>query len=223
MDIYNFLLRLWSALLNFICPPACFGCKQELEEDKVLCVNCAREIEPVMSYNFSVTQKYMMPVYSLGLYKGILQKMIVAKHYKTATDAKALARLMIERAILPHPTSYDYIIPIPLHWTRYAKRGYNQAEYIACELSKAYQVPMLNALRRVKRTKLQVHLTAQERHDNLASAFALAAECKEQLAGKRVVLVDDLFTSGSTMQAAIGVLRKEKIAHCVIVVAARVL
>jgi ComF family protein len=209
--------------VDFICPPACFGCKQELEIERVLCKECDLTIQPVMSYNFSVTQKYMMPVYSLGLYQGILQKMIVAKHYKTPADAKALARLMIERSLLPHPTTYDYVIPIPLHWTRYAKRGYNQAEYIAKELSTAYGIGFLPALQRIKRTKLQVQLTAEQRQANLSGAFTLDGRYKGMLAGKRVVLVDDLFTSGATMQSAIAVLRKEKIAHCAIVVAARVL
>jgi ComF family protein len=99
------------------------------------------------------------------------------------------------------------IVPVPLHPRKKRMREFNQAEYLAVALRHAVQVPVLNRnLRRVKETVTQTALHARERAANLRDAFAVRHA--EALAGKRLVLVDDVFTTGATMDSCAKVLLK---------------
>jgi len=100
----------------------------------------------------------------------------------------------------------DGIVPVPLHPRKKRHREFNQAEYLAGALSNALGVPMLQrALRRVKDTETQTRLGAAERTANLRAAFRVRDP--NALAGKRWVLVDDVFTTGATMDACATMLR----------------
>lgn len=100
----------------------------------------------------------------------------------------------------------DAIVPVPLHPRKKREREFNQAEYLAGALSRAFGVPVLSgSLRRVKDTVTQMALDAERRAANLRGAFAMRRT--EAVAGKRLVLVDDVFTTGATMDACAKVLR----------------
>jgi len=90
----------------------------------------------------------------------------------------------------------DAFVPVPLHDSRVRARGYNQSERIAVELSALTGIPSLAALRRVRPTISQVNLGAQERRDNVRDAFSAVG----QLNGLTIALVDDVITTGSTLQ-----------------------
>jgi len=90
----------------------------------------------------------------------------------------------------------DVLVPVPLHAARRRERGYNQSELIAEEMGRRYGLPVLShALRRIRYTSTQTKLDAGERTRNLVGAF----RCSDAVAGKRVVLVDDVCTTGSTL------------------------
>ena len=93
----------------------------------------------------------------------------------------------------------DVIVPVPLHTRRLRERGYNQASLLARELGKGVGLPVLeNALNRVRDTAPQVDLNTEERKENVHGAF----HCPDdRLAGKRVLLVDDVYTTGATLEA----------------------
>jgi len=100
----------------------------------------------------------------------------------------------------------DAVLPVPLHWMRRWRRGYNQAEVIAGELSSLLDAPLrTDVLRRVRRTKTQTRMSMDEKCLNVAGAFAASLG---GLKDGHVLLVDDVFTSGSTMSACHSALRK---------------
>lgn len=100
----------------------------------------------------------------------------------------------------------EALVPIPLHPSRRRKRGFNQAGLLARELSRRTGIPAEeHLLKRVKKTHVQKELNDQERRKNLKGAFALR---EEKLPYKRIILVDDIYTTGSTIDEAAGVLRE---------------
>ncbi len=101
---------------------------------------------------------------------------------------------------------YDVIVPVPLHWRKQWHRGYNQAELLAREVSQRRRIPLLKALRRVKATVNQSGLTSAARRSNIAGAFQPRAGI--DLQGKRVLLIDDVFTTGATAGACARALKK---------------
>lgn len=99
------------------------------------------------------------------------------------------------------------IAPVPLHWTRLFRRRYNQAALLAQAIARECDVPVvLDLLVRQRRTPSQGLLSAAERHRNVQGAFALRASHAARLEGKRVLLVDDVLTTGATVGACARVL-----------------
>jgi competence protein ComFC len=114
----------------------------------------------------------------------------------------------------------DAIVPVPLHPRKKRTREFNQAEYLAVALRRAFQVPVLNRnLRRVKETVTQTALHAKERVENLRDAFAVRHA--EVLTGKRLVLVDDVFTTGATMDSCAKVLLRAGVKDVIALAVAR--
>ena len=113
------------------------------------------------------------------------------------------------------------IVPIPLHWTRYIARGYNQAFEIASVLALKSKKPVISCLRRVRKTEYQAVLSAEHRKKNIQMAFSVMKN-PEYIEGKHILLVDDLMTTGATLQEATKILLKYKPKKISVVVAARV-
>lgn len=91
----------------------------------------------------------------------------------------------------------DCVIPVPLHWLRKMTRGYNQAEMVCAEISRTHSIPLECGLKRVRWTSPQAHLSKSKRSRNLKNAFVVVN--KEAICGKRVLLFDDVMTTGSTL------------------------
>lgn len=103
----------------------------------------------------------------------------------------------------------ELIVPVPVHPRRYRQRGYNQAAVLAEELGKRMRVPVNTGyLRRTRHTKAQKQLNDQERMRNLMQAFEVVPREQKRTTPKRVVLVDDIYTTGSTLEACTRVLKK---------------
>jgi ComF family protein len=115
----------------------------------------------------------------------------------------------------------DLVVPIPLHWLRLFRRGYNQAEAIARPLAASLGHPLVAALRRRQWTGPQTRLSRRERASNLRSAFTVKRYHRRQIASRRVALVDDVITTGATIQAAATALREAGAGSILALAAAR--
>lgn len=140
------------------------------------------------------------------------------KYQANLAIAPVLAELLaaqIDTDALP-----DVIVPMPLHATRLRERGFNQALEIARHVSKKFRVPLMAAkCRRVKDTPSQTGLPWKERENNIRNAF----ECEADLAGKRIAILDDVMTTGATLNELAKVLRKRGAIHVTGWVVARTL
>jgi ComF family protein len=157
-------------------------------------------------------------VYSYGSYEGPLRKLIhLFKFEKVHTLAKPLAKYLA--LALPREERFDVIVPMPLYWRRRWERGFNQSELLAREISRRWNVPLRNAMRRVKPTVPQAGLTNAKRRANVSGAFETRR--REGLPGARVLLVDDVMTTGATAAACARALKRAGAAYVALLAVAR--
>jgi len=117
----------------------------------------------------------------------------------------------------------DVLVPVPLHWRRGWSRRYNQSGALARVISRQSGVKLAaEALRRIRPTQQQIGLSRPQRASNVQGAFKVAPERSAEIAGRRVVLVDDVLTSGATTDACSRALLRAKAAQVDVLVFARV-
>lgn len=186
-----------------------------------LCDSCMVAIKPVITVELPITKTYSIPVFALSDYSEPLKKLVLAKSYSDSIASRVLGTFLWQKTPLS-TIQFDCIVPIGLHWMRYAKRGYNQAYEMAVPISQASGKPIVELIKRVKKTEFQFLLPYEQRVDNLKEAFELASH-HDSYEGKVLVVVDDVMTSGSTLIEAVKVLRKLKPKAIYAVVACRTL
>jgi ComF family protein len=157
-------------------------------------------------------------VYSFGSYEGALRKLIhLFKYERMHPLSKPLGGLLARA--LPRDLEFDAIVPMPLHWRRRWERGFNQAELLAREIARRWNVPVERAVRRRKATAPQSGLTNSKRRLNVSGAFVLRGGAK--IDGARVLLVDDVLTTGATAAACARVLKHGGARHVALAAVAR--
>jgi len=214
-------------LLDFIFPKRCVGCKKRgaylcdkcfsyLSFDvKSLCLVCNRPSVNGLTHP-GCSGKYTVDgCFSALPYNKTAKKLIFSFKYKPyLTDlSKVLSDLFYEGLIqnegfnreLQNSNSW-FFVPIPLYSSKLKKRGYNQAEILAKELGKRFNLKTQNLLKRVKNTKTQVGLKVEERKTNIKGAFSIIHNSKFII--QNVMLVDDVVTTGSTLLECANVLKR---------------
>jgi ComF family protein len=159
---------------------------------------------------------------ALGPYDTALRDLCLRlKHEQNAWLAPRLIDLFVEarRDAISQLPSDILIIPVPLHWSRRWRRGYNQAEALASGLARRLGLPVSHRLRRVTATERLAHKGRTERADIMHGAFWARAGGK--LTGRTVILVDDVLTTGATCSAAARALKKAGADRVIVVVIAR--
>jgi ComF family protein len=133
--------------------------------------------------------------YSFGAYDGKLRALI---HLFKYSGIRPLSRPLggLLSLALPRDQRFDAVVPMPLHWWRRWRRGFNQSELLAREISRRCGIPVKGAVRRVKATATQAGLSNSRRRANVSGAFLA-----KDLRGLRVLLIDDVMTTGATASA----------------------
>lgn len=215
----KYLFLAYNYLQHLIAPPLCSYCKQFIPKPAPLCTACLKRVQPVVSLKLELTKTYSVPVFAISLYQEPLKSLVVAKSWSDIVASVQLGQLMWELTHVKH-VSFDCIVPIPLHWTRYAYRGYNQAEEMAKVLSAQSGKPLEHLLSREKRTPILAQFSEQKRTTMVRDAFILNS-CAQQYTGKHILIVDDVLTTGATLKSALRVLRTCKPASLTVIVACR--
>ena len=223
----SLLIRLlfngFTALLRtYLIPSICAYCKRFLSERAIFCGDCRNKIIPIVSKQIDVTPSFSMTVFAISDYKDPLKKLILAKSWSDSLASYQMGLLLWQMTPIKN-LDYDVVVPIPLHWTRYAWRGFNQAQEIARVMSKKKNVPLVHLIKRHKKTVYQSAIASSARGHNVKDAFVLNDAYAKEYEGKHILLVDDLMTTGATLRAAAKVLLKLKPQKITVVVICRVI
>lgn len=142
-------------------------------------------------------------------YSGVARDMVRGLKYNDRTDlAPWMARWMV-RAGADLVADADVIVPVPLHWRRFLSRRFNQSAELARAVSELSGVRFEpTTIKRVKKTRQQVGLTSMQREDNVRAAFRVAPDTEIKVRGQRVLVVDDVYTTGATVSAVTKALSK---------------
>ncbi|MBI2083741.1 MAG: ComF family protein [Deltaproteobacteria bacterium] len=222
------ILRAVSSILNFIFPNKCIACR--IFSKEVLCASCQEKFPSLpSSYCSLCARPFFSPdpseerghlcgdclvskppfekVYPLGLYQGILADLVGRMKYRKEERIADLLGEWLGTKLQTQDLSIDLIVPVPLHRERLRERGFNQAARISDAIGRILKIPVEKYdFVRVRRTPLQTTLNREERMKNLKEAFQVLDPKK--IDGKKLLLVDDVYTTGSTLTAATKALLK---------------
>lgn len=202
-------------LLNLIYPLNCLICQKQIPftPPRGLCPECftriQRNFSPPGSWVTSESKYYFKQIWVAAPYRGIMKECIQLLKYKRKLILlEQLSRIMIEFAQKNIPrANIDGLVAVPLHYARLKEREFNQSQLLASRLARHFNLPLLNnTLKRTRPTPSQANLSKQERFASLKDAFALKE--KEEIKRKNILLVDDVFTTGATVNECAQVLIK---------------
>ena len=237
------LRRAGRLALDVALPPLCPSCREPLGDGVGLCARCWSKvsfIEPPYCARLGIPFTYDPgpgllsmeaiadpPAYDRARaalrYDDIARALVLTFKYGDRLDLAPMMGRWMARAGHELLAEADALIPVPLHWRRLWARRFNQSAALARAVSALCGVSVNDgALKRVRATPQQVGLSKTERAGNVQGAFRVPAEQKPHVAGKRVVLIDDVLTSGATADTCARALLRAGAAHVDVLVFARV-
>jgi len=217
----NYVKYVWDSALDILFPPLCLKCRSylmlDIDRNNLICGECfvSIPIYGIVSYSPKLT------LAAVSSYESdALRELLHALKYNRFLAVETVLRKLMERYLsninlsktLPGDT---IIIPIPLHKKRMRQRGFNQAEHISNILGSLLDLPVLkNVLVRIKNTPPQTRQkNKKERFRSLRGGFSVIEN--SDIRDKTVILVDDVYTSGATMNEATRVLRRAGVKNIV--------
>lgn len=186
--------------ISFITTPVCKRCGTPFTGDAQVCKQCKKnplqDIDGIRSASYFENSPIRAAIHFL-------------KYRNHKAVASVLATILAD-AYRSYQIAADIIVPVPLHSSRLTERGYNQSELLAKAVSNILRLSVNTiTLQRVRQTKSQMTLGITERHQNMTDAFA----CRNlDLSGQKVLLIDDVCTTGSTLNACANALKKSGVA-----------
>lgn len=229
-------------LSDLVLPPVCIACHRPLDQHNALCPRCwsgLRFIRAPLCERLGLPLPYdagAQPVSSMALkhpplydraraalvFDGIIRELIHAFKYADRHEAVPLFTRWMSAAGHALIAEADLIAPVPLHPWRLVRRRFNQSAVLAGRVARAHRKPVMLGLRRVRYTRQQIGLAWDERRANVAGAFRLPPKHARAIAGKRVLLIDDVITTGATVEACAGALMEAGAAAVDVLAVARV-
>ncbi|HUS07378.1 MAG TPA: ComF family protein [Bryobacteraceae bacterium] len=231
-------------MFNLVFPDECRVCEKTLHEfSRVpVCSACLQDSKPLLADYFCIDCKTPFlnaspldengrcglcrrgltgfdATYSFGEYEGTLRKLIhLFKYSHMQPLAKPLGKMLL--SVLPRENRYDMVVPMPLHWLRRWKRGFNQSQLLARVVAGRLGTPLVSALRRKRATLPQAGLSNAQRRSNVAGAFVVRK--RAIVKDRHILLVDDVMTTGATLAASASALKRAGASRITVLTVARV-
>jgi ComF family protein len=237
------LASMFRRALDVALPPLCPSCREPLAEGIGLCAPCWSKlslIEPPFCPRLGIPFAYDPgpgvlsmeaiadpPAYQRARaavrYDDVARALIHAYKYGDRLDLAPLIGGWMARAGRELFAEADALVPVPLHWRRLWARRFNQSATLARAISAAAGLPVIDdALERVRPTAQQVGLSKSARAENVQGAFRVSADGKARVTGRRLILIDDVLTSGATSDTCARALLRAGAAQIDVLVFARV-
>ena len=205
-------LTAWrEQILDLFFPPRCVNCKrvganlcadcfaQIVFVTPPWCERCGRRVNVGNTCSSCASQPLQIDaIRAVGYHEGALREAIHALKYNHRPALAQPLGTLLSNWVHEHHWQVDYVIPVPLHRDRERERGYNQAELIARVVSTTGQIPFTNALERTQATQDQIGSDRAARRKNVKDAFRVI---DIDVQGKTVLIVDDVTTTGATLEA----------------------
>jgi ComF family protein len=231
----KYISDLWDDFLSLLFPRICCGCGTALvRNESVICTQCYIEI-PRTNYHLAADN----PVAQLFWGRCLLEKAAAFSYYTKGSRIRRIIHKLKYDGVKDAGTllgkiyattlrdsgffdGIDLIIPVPLHPSKKRKRGFNQCDYICSGISEVSGIPADNrSLVRVSRSDTQTRKSRYERWLNVEGIFEVKR--RDEIAGKHILLIDDVITTGSTIEAcAVELLKVENVKVSVIALAVAV-
>ena len=243
MRVAAALRRAGRMVLDVALPPMCPSCREPLGDGAGLCAPCWGKlslIEPPYCARLGIPFVYdpgpgilsmeaiaNPPAYDRARaavrYDDIARSLVHAFKYSDRLDLAPVMGRWMTRAGRELLADANALVPVPLHWRRLWARRFNQSATLAGIISALSDLPVVHGgLRRTRATGQQVGRSRAERADNVQGAFQVPAEHKAEIQGRRLILIDDVLTSGATVDACSRALLRAGAAHVDVLVFARV-
>ena len=222
-----FLKRLGIFIVNFLYPPICPICGTRVVEAHCLCSDCYKRLNFITNPCCQVCGRPFeykglndlicgaclkkKPAFSMARsvleYDDFSKQLILAYKHGDRTDLTPLLTKFLIQAESIIFQDVDMIIPVPLHWTRFLHRRYNQSSLLGKALGIKLKIPFnSNILKRIRMTESQGKKTHHAREKNIKNAFRVVHS--KTIQGKTILLIDDVMTTGATIQECTKTLRK---------------
>ena len=203
--IKRIIRKLWEGLIEVVYPREnyCIICKED--DCFGICNTCKKSIK-------IINELYQDEVISYGYYGGVLKDLILKFKYKNNFTAGDILTEFLEEYIIKNFNYKEYIITyIPLSKKSKKVRGFNQCEYIAKKIGRDLSIEVLEVLIKQRETKEQKKLKRDERYENIKDAFIIKKGI--QVKNCNIILIDDVTTTGATLQEAYKLLKKFEVKH----------
>lgn len=203
-----FIPVMWQDFLFLLFPRVCVLCGSGLTKSEIhLCIKCdlllprfgsQEEVDACIKNLIGSHQYTRLFAYIKYFKKGIGQNLLYHIKYGNRPDLALYMGQSLGKRIVPAKKDFDLIIPVPLHWRKLRKRGYNQSEYLAKGISKMTGIPWSSdEIWRIRNNPSQTDRSRMERLENVRGIFKINNPAR--LRSKRILLVDDVITTGATI------------------------